>query len=227
VSNFRFKRIVYDSTVSPINVFGTYSFEVQNTGIFGSLLITVDDINISILDDDLEFNIISKESINISPLNPGKSKTVDINFRLSSNNLGSFRRGICSQNQIQVKNEFFVNELILGIEVSNQKSVPINVSDCTILAIRNIELSGQIAQNRVQVGEQFTVSATGSNLDSASDIRWNMGDGTQKTGTEVSHSYSSEGEYSITAGAVDESGNLLDSEQTELSAATFVIQDET
>jgi len=64
----------------------------------------------------------------------------------------------------------------------------------------NIDLT-ITGETEVIVGESNTWTASGTNIPEAEEIRWSMGDATEKSGTEVDHSYQ-EGTYEIRAAAV-------------------------
>jgi PKD repeat protein len=88
-------------------------------------------------------------------------------------------------------------------------SVTLNVTDST-----SPEADADVPAN-VSVGESFSVSGQQSSDDGQiTSYEWSFGDGTTATGETATHSYSSNGTYTVTLTVTDDAGNTDTAERT-------------
>ncbi len=195
VSNVRFSKFNLDRTKEPTKVSGIFSFDVTNTGLVNTPAASVGDVDIKLSAEDETYQLIQfKKPKDIGSLKAGDTKTVDLEFEHEDNFFNNVQEGVCDKQSVYADMNFSVYEFLLGVEYENARDIPVSQPNCT-----RFTLSIQSPDGRLEVGSEYTWSADGQNIDEADEIRWDMGDGTSKTGTSVTHSYSERGDYTITA----------------------------
>lgn len=216
VKNPRIKKMNLNTVASPAEFSGVFSIDVENTGIFGTPASSISDVDIRVMDGEQGLELIKfAEPKSTGIINPGQQKTIDLEFEVESDFVERVSNTACDSQEIDLDMNLTINELILGVQYATREVVPVKRPNCTTITI-NVD-----GPDQVQSGNEHTWTASG-NLEDADEIRWDMGDGTTKTGTEVEHSYSSRGDYTVSATAI-RSGNEVVSDSMNVSVLLFVL----
>lgn len=215
VKNPRIETMDLNTVSSPPRFKGVFAVDVENTGILGTPAASVGDVDISVVKDGTLLKLIeSRKAKPIGIINPQQTKTIKLEFDVTDEFVSSISSRACDDNKLNLDMNISVYELILGVQYETEKVVPIKRPNCSTISL---DIEGK---KEVQSSVSNTWKATG-NIKDATKIRWDMGDGTVKTGTEVTHSYD-RGSYTITATAL-RNGNEVVSEEFEVTSLLFIL----
>jgi len=102
----------------------------------------------------------------------------------------------------------------LGLKMT----VDAQASDSSTATI-TITNTGADTIDAVRNGRDITLTLNSAGLVANSTVTWNLGDGTQLTGTTVSHTYAAPGEFDITVAYENEKGNVELSKSVQVAEA--------
>lgn len=218
ISNIRFSEFNLDTTDDPPTASGSFTFDLTNTGLLKTPAASVGDVDIRLITDEEEHELISqKEAKPIDAIDSNETKTVDIPFEAEAEFLDSISDNVCDDQLLTAKIQFSVYEFILGIDYDATEEIPVGEPNCTRFTL---EIEGP--DDEIEVDSDTTWEATGQNIEEASEIVWDMDDGTTLEGTEVTHAYSERGEYEVTA-TLKYDGEEIVSASDDVEVILFVI----
>jgi len=194
IDNPRLLDVKVDNSTSPSSISGTFGIDVTNTGLLTTRSLRITNAKINLTKNEQSINIGKiKNPQQIKDIPSGQTKTIKINFERKSDFINQIGEDICNTKEIKANINLTVAEIILAATYSNKKKIKVNDTDCDLITV-NIQ-----GQENVNVNQEYTWEIVASDGSSLNDVEWNMGDGTTKSGTEVTHTYEREGVFDITA----------------------------
>lgn len=194
IDNPRLLEASVDTSTSPSTISGKFGIDITNTGILATRSLRITKAKIELIKNDQSLNIGEiKKPQQIKDIPSGETKTVKINFEKKSNFINQIGEDICNIKEITSNMSITVAEIILAATYSNKKKIKVKQTDCNLITV-NIQ-----GQQNVNVNQKYAWKIAASDGSQLSGVNWDMGDGTTKSGTEVSHTYDREGVFDITA----------------------------
>lgn len=194
IGNPRLLNAKVDNSTSPSSISGTFAIDVTNTGLLATRSLRITNAKIDLTKNEQSINIGKiKKPQQIKDIPSGQTKTIKIKFERKSDFINQIGEDICNAKEIKANINLTVAEIILAATYSNKKKIKVNDTDCDLITV-NIQ-----GQENVNVNQEYTWEVVASDGSSLNNVEWNMGDGTTKSGTEVTHTYEREGVFDITA----------------------------
>lgn len=194
IDNPRLLNVSVDNSTSPSSISGTFGIDVTNTGLLATRSLRITGAKIDLVKNEQSINIGEiKKPQQIKDIPSGQTKTVKIKFDRKSNFINQIGEDICNQKEIKANIRLTVAEIILAATYSNKEKITVNETDCNLITV-NIQ-----GQTNVNVNQEYTWKLTASDGSTLNNVEWDMGDGTTKTGTEVTHEYQRTGTFDVRA----------------------------
>jgi len=194
INNPRLLDAKVDNSTSPSTISGTFGIDVTNTGILTTRSLRITNAKIDLTKNEQSINIGKiKKPQQIKDIPSGQTKTIKIKFERKSDFINQIGEDICNAKEIKANINLTVAEIILAATYSNKKKIKVNDTDCDLITV-NIQ-----GQSNVNVNQEYTWEIVTSDGSSINDVQWDMGDGTTKSGTEITHTYEREGVFDVTA----------------------------
>jgi len=192
--NPRLKEVNLDTSGETSMIDGTFAIDVNNTGFFDTRSTRVTKANITLKKGNTSLNIGKiEETVPIPPISAGETRTINIGFSRESQLVNLVVDDVCSNQTVTADINITIAEIILAATYNEQLDIQVEEKDCTTISL---DISGQ-QQVNIDQGYEWNVSATsGGELP---EVSWSMGDGTSKSGSRVSHTYTTAGTYEIKA----------------------------
>jgi len=193
-SNPRITNINLDTSGEQSTIDGTFAIDITNTGFLPTRATRVTNASITFRKNDTSLNIGRiEEPVSMPSIPPGTTKTISIGFERQSQFINTVVSDVCEEQVITADISLTVSEILLAATYEETVEVNIQQKECKTI---QLDISGQQQVNVDQQYEWVVSTTDGSNLP---EVQWNMGDGTSKTGSRVSHEYSTEGTYEVRA----------------------------
>lgn len=190
--NPRLKDVTINTAGNDSTINGTFAIDVTNKGLLPTRGTRVSQATITLQKDQSSLNVGKIEEPKSLPnIPPGETKTIKIGFERNSTVVNQLVNDICEEGTVTADVEITIAELLLAATYSETVDLAVNNAQCQTL---RLDITGQ---NQVNVGETYEwfVSAIGE--DEITDVEWDMGDGSTKTGKTIQHTYDSEGTYNV------------------------------
>jgi plastocyanin len=194
IDNPRLLDVKVDNSTSPSSISGTFGIDVTNTGLLATRSLRITSAKIDLTKNEQSINIGEiKKPQQIKDIPSGQTKTIKIKFDRKSNFINQIGEDVCNAKEIEANINLTVAEIILAATYSNKEKIKVNDTDCDLITV---SIQGQ---KNVNVNQEYTWEIVASDGSSLNNVEWDMGDGTTKSGTKVSHTYEREGVFDITA----------------------------
>lgn len=194
INNPRLLDAKVDNSTSPSSISGTFGIDVTNTGILTTRSLRITNAKIDLTKNEQSINIGKiKKPQQIKDIPSGQTKTIKIKFERKSDFINQIGEDICNAKEIKANINLTVAEIILAATYSSKEKIKVNDTDCDLITV-NIQ-----GQSNVNVNQEYTWEIVTSDGSSINDVQWDMGDGTTKSGTEITHTYEREGVFDVTA----------------------------
>mgnify|MGYP002761302857 CR=1 FL=1 len=200
ITNPRLIDASVDTSTSPSTISGVFGIDITNSGILDTRSTRITDASIKLIKGETSINIGSvDEPQEIKDIPAGDTRTIKFEFDRETEFADVVIDDICNIGEITADMQITVAEILLAATYSSKETIQVESSDCNVI---KLNISGQSSINVNQTYEWSVSTESGATV---SGITWDMGDGTTKRGKQVSHEYTSEGEYNITV--TTEQGN--------------------
>jgi len=196
----------YDITVDAI-----FNEEILSSG---SSTINAEYPDISINSISAPDSIVNGDELNASVRGDNLSEASEIRWSMGD---GTVLSGTQVSHVYPGRGDYTitVDAIIDGQTISSSnKSISVTFPNITIDSISS--------PSSVSNQEDFNAAVRGNNLSQASEIMWDMGDGTILYGTQVTHRYATSGEYNVSVQAIID-GGVVSSESKTITAQQFVL----
>lgn len=194
IDNPRLLQVRVDNSTSPSSISGTFAIDITNTGLIATRSLRITNAKINLIKNQQSLNIGKIEKIQqISNIPSGQTETLKIKFDRESNFINQIGEDVCNAREIKANINLTVAEIILSATYSNTKAISVYETDCTLITV---SIQGQ---ENVNINQEYTWNLVSSDGSTLNNVEWDMGDGTTKSGTEVTHEYQREGTFSVKA----------------------------
>lgn len=192
--NPRLQTVTLNTAGEVSSIEGRFAIDVENTGFLPTRGTRITKANIVLKKDQSSVNIGEiTEPVSLPNISPGETETIKIGFQRESTLINQLVNNVCSDNVVTGEVELTVAEVVLAATYNETVDLQVKESECQTL---ELEITGQ---NQVNLDQTYEWNVSSVDNQSISDVTWNMGDGTTKSGTNVQHEYTAEGDYTVTA----------------------------
>lgn len=192
--NPRLNNVTVDTSSGTPRVEGTFQIDITNTGFLRTRATRVTRARIAFTKGDTTLNIGEiSEPVRIPNIEAGKTETLSIGFDKESEVVNQVVEDICDDGVVSSDISITISEIILAATYEDTPDLEVNGKDCNTV---ELDINGQ---EQLNIDQQYEWILTASDTSVLSDVQWDMGDGTTKSGTRVTHQYTAEGTYTIEA----------------------------
>lgn len=201
ISNPRLLEVNVDNSTSPTSISGVFGIDITNTGLLNTRSLRITNAKIDLMKNAQTLNIGKIEEIKkIKNIPSGQTRTLRIKFDRKNNFIDKIDKDLCNAKEVKTNITLTVAEIILAATYSNKEKISVENTDCNLVTV-NIQ-----GQQNVNVNQEYTWKLVASDGSTLNNVDWDMGDGTTKSGSEVTHQYQREGVFDVRA----ESGSNSD-----------------
>jgi len=192
--NPRLDNVVLDTAGETSTIEGQFLIDIQNSGLLPTRGTRVTTASINLKKDESSVNIGEiTEPVSLPNIPAGQTETVRIGFDRESTLVNELVDSVCENKVVTADINITVSEVVLAATYNETLDLTIKDSECQTL---QLEITGQ---NQVNIDQTYEWNVSSVDNQSISDVSWSMGDGTTKSGTNIQHEYTAEGEYTVTA----------------------------